>query len=186
MDPVLLIIIVNAVVFILPYIIPFAGSYDSFTNFQLLGIMDKPDVRDGEWYRLLTSNYLHADVFHILVNMYSLYNVGPSIVSIFRPVGFFVIFTLSGIAGSLFSFLFNHNSGGSLGASGAIMGLLGALLSAAIVTNNSALISTIVIYVAIIGLYGFLIPQIDNWGHVGGFVAGVALGFVLLYFRAIA
>jgi rhomboid protease GluP len=184
MDPILLLIAINTLVYILPYIVPFGGSFDSFTNFQLLGIMNKSDVRDGEWYRLFTSNFLHADVFHILVNMYSLFSVGPGVFFIFKPAGFAIIYILSGIAGSLFSFLFNNSlSRGSLGASGAIMGLLGALLSAAILNGRTDLVNTILINVAIIALYGFLIPQIDNWGHLGGFITGLVLGFGILYFR---
>jgi rhomboid protease GluP len=185
MDPILLLITINTLIYALPYIIPFGGAYDSFTNFQLLGIMNKGDVRDGEWYRLFTSNYLHADIFHIFVNMYSLYNIGPNILSIFKPSGFAIIYIASGIAGSLFSFLFNSGlSRGSLGASGAIMGLLGALLSYSILEpGNTGLFNTILINVAIIALYGFLIPQIDNWGHLGGFITGFALGFGLLYIR---
>lgn len=186
MNPVLIIIIINSFVFILPYLVSFAGRYDSFTNLQQLGIMNRFDVRDGEWYRLLTSNYLHADVIHILVNMYSLYSVGGSVLSFFKPFGFFLIYTLSGITGSFFSFLFNNNAGGSLGASGAIMGLLGSLLSLAFYYNDSSLITTIFINIAIIALYGFLIPQIDNWGHLGGFIAGVVVGFALILVRAAA
>jgi rhomboid protease GluP len=184
MDPILLIITINALVYVLPYVISFNGAYDSFTNFQLLGIMNKNDVKDGEWYRLFTSNFLHADVFHIFVNMYSLFSIGPSVLSIFKPAGFAVIYIVSGIVGSLFSFIFNNGlNRGSLGASGAIMGLLGALFAYTIVSGNSAAFNNILINVAVIALYGFLIPQIDNWGHLGGFVTGLILGFCFLYLR---
>ena len=188
MDPITLLIIINAIIFALPFLIPFSGPYSSFLNFQLLGIMNKSDVKDGEWYRLFTSNFLHADVTHLLVNMYSLYNVGGPVLSIFRPFGFALIYIVSGIFGSLCSFWFNNDSmsRGSLGASGAIMGLLGALLAYAVIANEPKLLSTILINVAIIGLYGFLLPQIDNWGHIGGFVSGIVIGFGLLYFRTVA
>ncbi|MBC7471778.1 MAG: rhomboid family intramembrane serine protease [candidate division SR1 bacterium] len=188
MDPILILIIINSIVYVLPYIIPFGGMYDSFTNFQLLGIMNKSDVRDGEWYRLFTSNFLHADVFHIFVNMYSLYTVGPSVLNIFKPAGFAIIYILSGIVGSFFSFLFNSGlSRGSLGASGAIMGLLGALFAYTIlIPGNSAAFNMILVNVAVIALYGFLIPQIDNWGHLGGFLCGLVVGAGLLYLRGVA
>jgi rhomboid protease GluP len=187
MDPVLILIAINSIVFILPYIIPFGGNYDSFINFQLLGIMNKSDVRDGEWYRLFTSNFLHADIFHIFVNMYSLFAIGPTVLSVFKPAGFALIYIFSGIIGSFFSFLFNNSlSRGSLGASGAIMGLLGALFAYSIlVPGNTGLFNTILINVVIIALYGFLIPQIDNWGHLGGFLCGIVLGAGLLYSRGL-
>jgi rhomboid protease GluP len=184
LDPVLIVIILNAMVFTLPFVIPFRGDYDSFTNFQLLGVMNKSDVRDGEWYRLFSSNFLHADIVHILVNMYSLYNIGGNILDIFRPAGFALIYLSSGIAGSLFSFLFSPGRA-SLGASGAIMGLLGAMFSFIIVSGRTDALGPILINIAIIALYGFLIPQIDNWAHLGGFLCGALVGFVLLYFRQV-
>jgi rhomboid protease GluP len=186
LDPVLFVIILNAIVFAFPFIVPFRGDYDSFTNFQLLGLMNKSDVKDGEWYRLFTSNFLHADIVHILVNMYSLYNLGGNVLSIFRPAGFALIYITSGITGSLFSFLFNQSaSRGSLGASGAIMGLLGALLSFVVVTGRTEALAPILINIVIIGLYGFLIPQIDNWAHIGGFLCGAVVGLAWLYFKQI-
>jgi rhomboid protease GluP len=184
-DPTLILVLINCIVFFIPYIIPFSGPYNSLGNFQELGIMNKTDVSNGEWYRLLSSNFLHADVMHLFVNMYSLFNIGPSVMSIFKPFGFGAIYIVSGIVGSLFSYFFGNYgfSRGSLGASGAIMGLLGSLLAYSLLKGDSSLASAIFINLAIIGLYGFLIPQIDNWGHLGGLVAGFALGFVFLVVR---
>ncbi len=184
-DPTLILIIINCVVYAIPYIIPFGGPYNSLGNFQELGIMNRTDVSSGEWYRLLTSNFLHADIMHLFVNMYSLYNVGGSVLNFFKPFGFGVIYIVSGIVGSLFSYLFGNYgfSRGSLGASGAIMGLLGSLLAYSIIAQRYDILSVIFINLVIVGLYGFLIPQIDNWGHLGGLVAGFVLGLVLLVLR---
>jgi rhomboid protease GluP len=186
-DPIIILIAINTIIYFLPTIIPFSGSYgSSLANFQDLGIMNRQDVRDGEWYRLFTSNFLHADVFHLFVNMYSLYSVGGSVLTVFGGFGFGLIYVVSGIIGSLFSYLFGNFgifSRGSLGASGAIMGLLGSLLAYAILRNDPRLLSSIIINLIIIGLYGFMIPQIDNWGHLGGFVAGFAIGFIFLFLK---
>jgi rhomboid protease GluP len=187
-DPSLILIIINSIVFFLPYLIPFSGPYSSLGNFQQLGIMNKGDVNDGEWYRLFTSNFLHADFFHLFVNMYSLYSIGPSIVRIFGGFGFGLVYVVAGIVGSLFSYQFGNYtmSRGSLGASGAIMGLLGALLAYAILVpspSSAQLIPQILLNLVIIGVYGFMIPQIDNWGHLGGFIAGFAVGAVLVFTR---
>jgi rhomboid protease GluP len=187
-DPSLILIIINSIVFFLPYLIPFSGPYSSLGNFQQLGIMNKSDVNDGEWYRLFTSNFLHADFFHLFVNMYSLYNIGPIGVSFYKSFGFGLIYIVSGIVGSLFSYFFGNYSmsRGSLGASGAIMGILGSLLAFALLNPSpatSSLIPQILFNLILIGIYGFMIPQIDNWGHLGGFIAGFAVGAILVFTR---
>jgi rhomboid protease GluP len=188
-DPSLILIIINSIVFFLPYLIPFSGPYSSLGNFQQLGIMNKSDVNDGEWYRLFTSNFLHADFFHLFVNMYSLYNIGPTAVSMYKGFGFGLIYVISGIVGSLFSYQFGNYgmmSRGSLGASGAIMGLLGSMLAFAVFNPSAgtqSLIPQILLNLVIIGIYGFMIPQIDNWGHLGGFIAGFCVGALLVFTR---
>ncbi len=175
----LILIVINVIIFIIPYFVTFRGPFDNFTNFLMLGWKENAAIRDGEFYRLFTSNFLHGDITHLFVNMFSLYNVGPIVNSVFGNLGFSLIFFLSGIGSSLTSFWFNPNP--SVGASGAIFGLVGALSALAIATNNISLLFNILVVIAINVLIGFLNSTIDNWGHLGGFMFGLVIGFILIY-----
>lgn len=182
MDIVIGLILVNIIVFLLPNFISFGGNgFDNFTRFLSLGWKSNSDIRDGEYYRLLTSNFLHADVIHLFFNMFSLYQVGPAVAQIFGSTGFSVIYLSSGITGSLFSFFFNPLRP-SVGASGAIFGLVGALLAYSLVTGNMGLLGNIILIIIINGAYGLQNGQIDNWGHLGGLVAGTVVAFLLILF----
>ena len=132
-------------------------------------------VRSGEIFRLITYMFLHAGFIHIFLNMYSLYIVGTKIEDFFGKWKYIIIYLFSGICGGLLSIGLNQNVI-SVGASGAIFGLFGALIYfgytyrgyvGAIVKSQ---IVPIVIYNLIIG---FFIPGIDMWGHVGGLFAGM-------------
>ena len=170
----------NIFCYFLPFLIQFSGSSsDSFQNFLAMGWKSNREIASGEYYRLLTSTFLHGDEIHLLVNMYSLWSIGGISMSVFGTTGFGLIYFLSGLGGSLASFFFNANP--SVGASGAIFGLVGALLALGIQTNNFGLINsifiTIVINVAIAFLPG---SRLDNWGHLGGILTGFVVSFVLL------
>ena len=132
-------------------------------------------VRSGEIFRLVTYMFLHAGFIHIFLNMYSLYIVGTKVEDFFGKWKYIIIYLFSGICGGLLSIGLNQNVI-SVGASGAIFGLFGALIYfgytyrgyvGAIVKSQ---IVPIVIYNLIIG---FFIPGIDMWGHVGGLFAGM-------------
>ena len=110
--------------------------------------------------------------------MYALFNLSPIVTTLFRPWGFLLIYLTSGISGSLFSFWFNSNP--SVGASGAIFGLVGALVAYAILAGDYSLLSQLFLIVVINVAYGLMNSQIDNFGHLGGFTAGIVMGFVLL------
>lgn len=177
----IVLIVINVVVFALPNFIKFNGpSVDSFQNFLMMGWKDNAEIRDGEYYRLFTSNFLHADLTHLFVNMFSLYNVGPLVNGIYGNLGFALIYFLSGIGSSFTSFQFNPNP--SVGASGAIFGLVGALLAFAIfnIEDHGGLLANILIVIAINVAIAFFSPRIDNWGHMGGLACGFIIGSLLL------
>lgn len=184
MDVVSLLIVINCIVYFIPYLFDFSGgSQDSFGTFLALGWNSASEIRDGDIYRLFTSMFLHGDIMHLLFNMISLWQVGRFILlpQVFGLSGFLIIYFTSGLAGSLASFLF-HPMVPSVGASGAIMGLVGALLSYALIVGDSSLFSQIFINIIIIFAIGFMSGgRIDNWGHLGGLVSGIALGAVLSY-----
>jgi len=136
----------------------------------------------GEAWRLVTPVFLHADLLHIGVNMYSLWALGPAVERFFGQARFLIVYLLSGICGVLLSLVMSPAP--SVGASGAIFGLLGALaaflyLHRATFGQLGAMQLRQLVFVALINLGMGLTPGIDNWGHVGGLVAGVALAWSL-------
>jgi len=136
-------------------------------------------------WRILTSNYVHLEIAHIAFNMWALWQLGRAAERIFGRWVYFVIYTATGISGSLLSLL--HNPMGlSAGASGALFGIVGALIAALYLGKlpfpkrvRDSLLKNLV-WVAIINLgLGASIPNIDNAGHVGGLVMGLAVGAII-------
>lgn len=132
-------------------------------------------VKAGEYYRLFTCVFLHIGIMHLLCNMYSLYIIGREVESLFGKVKYIIIFVLSGIFGSIMSIAFSHNTI-SAGASGAIFGLLGALLYFGIHyrTYLGEAIKRSVVPIIVINLViGFFSEGIDLAAHIGGLVGGI-------------
>ncbi len=136
----------------------------------------------GEAWRLVTPVFLHANLLHIAVNMYSLYALGPAVERFFGRGRFLAVYLLAGISGVLLSLVMSPNP--SVGASGAIFGLLGALaaflyLHRATFGQLGAMQLRQLVFVALINLGLGLSPGIDNWGHVGGLLAGAGLAWFI-------
>jgi len=140
-----------------------------------LGLKVNEFIQQGELWRLFTPMFLHGSILHIGFNMYALYIFGPGLERQFGHARFLALYLISGFAGNVASFMFS--SAPSLGSSTAIFGLLGAQ-GVFIYTNREvfggvarrALNS--IIMIAAINLIIGLSPGIDNWGHMGGLVAG--------------
>lgn len=137
-------------------------------------------INAGEYYRLISCMFLHGGVVHVGVNMYSLYALGPFVEGIYGKLKFTVIYFFAGIVSSLFSYKFSTDI--SVGASGAIFGLLGAALVFAMKMKDRVrkdfirnILSVIVVNLVI----GFSIPNVDNFGHLGGLVGGMISSFLL-------
>ena len=147
-------------------------KYGALVNF------DEMNRNYIELYRLITSIFLHGGIFHLACNMYSLYVIGSQLESFFGKLKYTIIFIGSGIIGNLLSMIFLQNTYVSVGASGAIFGLLGALLyfgyhyrvylSGVI---KSQIIPLIILNLAI----GFLTTNINNLAHIGGLVGGILI-----------
>jgi len=136
-------------------------------------------------WRIWTSNYVHIGIIHILLNMWCLWSLGALAERIFDKWTYFLTYTCCGIAGSLASLGFHHDRLGA-GASGAIFGLAGALISAFYLGRlplpPQALRSTLKSLVAFAAynlFFGAVVPAIDNTAHLGGLVCGLAIGAVL-------
>ncbi|XP_073002529.1 RHOMBOID-like protein 2 [Typha latifolia] len=140
-------------------------------------------VHEHQGWRLVTCIWLHAGVVHLLANMLSLVFIGIRLEQQFGFVRIGAIYLLSGFGGSVLSSLFIRNSI-SVGASGALFGLLGAMLSE-LITNwtiytNKAVALLTLLFIIVINLALGILPHVDNYAHIGGFLTGFLLGFVLL------
>jgi membrane associated rhomboid family serine protease len=136
-------------------------------------------VASGEYYRLLTSAFLHANVLHIALNMYALYLFGPAVESAFGRARFLALYLVSALGGSALSYAFSNPAQPALGASGAIFGLFGAflVLNRKLGRDSSSVMVLIVINFA----YSFIAPNIDWRAHVGGFIAGALCAAAIAY-----
>jgi rhomboid protease GluP len=181
----IIIIGLNAIVFALPYL-GVANQQEIVQDYAVTPNISKT----GEWYRLFTSNFIHLDVMHIVLNMYSLWQLHNPVfyflqvflqgkLQLILPV-FVLLYVLSGIGGSLLSSV--KTSGLSAGASGAIFGLFGFLLILSILTGQWGVVQSLTFVLALnIGIGLLPGSQIDNWGHLGGFLSGGVFGLVLFY-----
>jgi membrane associated rhomboid family serine protease len=142
-------------------------------------------VADGEFYRLFTAMFLHSErqIFHILFNMYILFSYGPFVEHWLGTVRFVGLYLLAGLAGSTASYMFSDPQGASLGASGAIFGVVGALGVLAYymkgTAQGSAMLRGVLLFAGLNLLLGFALPGIDNNAHIGGLVGGIAIAFGL-------
>jgi rhomboid protease GluP len=150
-----------------------------------LGANHAPLVMQGEVWRLLAAMFLHGGLLHIGFNMFALYQAGQIVERLFGARAFLLLYLAAGLAGNVASMWWNPQAV-SVGASGAVFGVYGALLayvraqpgSMPISVFNQIRSSTL----AFIGyslFAGFALPGIDNGAHVGGLVAGLALGYGL-------
>ena len=140
----------------------------------LLGANNRGLVLNGEVFRLITNAFLHGSVIHLAVNMYSLWIIGTQVETYLGKVKFFIIYILSALMGSLFSIIFYENSL-SVGASGAIFGLMGALLYFGYhyrLYLSNALTSQIIPIIIVNLFLGFTMSGIDNGAHIGGLIGG--------------
>jgi rhomboid protease GluP len=142
-----------------------------------LGAKFGPLIFAGEWWRLVTAMFLHAGLLHIGMNLWCLVDLGPQVESLFSTTKFIVLYLATGIAGFLLS-LWWSPFGLSIGASGAILGLVGVLIGASF--NHGRLGKDIrgqlwrwVFYIFIFGIFF----AVDNAAHLGGLAVGILLGY---------
>ena len=177
-----ILIYINIAVFLL---MVFLGlGFISFNGDDLLkwGANYGPLVKNGEWWRLLTSMFVHGGIMHILMNMIGLFFVGLILEHQLGSVRYLIAYLLTGIVASLTS-LWWHDTSFSVGASGAIFGLYGIIL-ALLLTNvysqwvKKTFLVSALIFVGLNLLAG-LLPDIDNAAHVGGLLSGFVIGLIL-------
>lgn len=166
-------------------LVTLTGGTTSVPNLLRFGALTADRVLAGEYWRLITPMFLHVGIWHLLFNSYALWQLGQLCESLYGSARFALLFVVCGIGGSLLSITFNKTVV-SAGASGAIFGLAGLLLSAALARHavipahaRSALIRSMAPFVGYNFVFGFLIPGIDNFGHLGGLLTGAALGWLV-------
>ncbi|KAK7302444.1 hypothetical protein RJT34_13334 [Clitoria ternatea] len=139
-------------------------------------------IDKGQIWRLATSSFLHANIGHLLINCYSLNSVGPTVESFSGPRRFLAVYFVSAIASSAMSYWFCRMP--AVGASGAIFGLVGSV--AVFVLRHKDLVGGgkedlqhIARVIALNMVIGLLSNGIDNWGHLGGLVGGIATSWLI-------
>ena len=140
-----------------------------------------PVFRADRWWTVLSAGWLHGSALHILFNMMWVRQLAPATAEMYGPGRTVIIYTAAGIAGfALSSFaaafipplLVLRGGAFSVGASASIFGLLGALVYYGRRSGSSAVGSQALSYALMLGLFGFLMPGIDNYAHAGGFAGG--------------
>jgi len=140
-----------------------------------------PVFAGGRWWTVLSAGFLHGSALHILFNMMWIRQLAPVTADLYGPGRMVIIYTAAGVAGFALSsfagafipgFLFLRGGQFTVGASAAIFGLLGALVYYGRRGGSSAIGSQAFSYAMILGLFGFIMPGIDNYAHAGGFGGG--------------
>ena len=164
---------ITIVVYLIQLLTQFTLGYDLPVE---LGAKANAAIRAGQLWRFFTPMLLHGSILHIGFNMYALYIFGIGLERRYGHGRFLLLYILSGFAGAVFSFLFT--SAYSIGASGAIFGLVAA--EGMFLFQNRKLFGARVrgalnnvIFVVAINLFLGLQPGIDNWGHIGGLMGGL-------------
>jgi rhomboid protease GluP len=159
---------------------PFEIFSPSGAALRRLGMTGIGPWMNGEWWTLITSIYLHGGVLHILFNVLWIRQLGPAVEELYGPARFFVIFTVSGIAGFVVSDVVGVSF--TVGASGSIFGLLGAMV--AFGRRRGGAFGAMVLrqygqWALLLFVLGFFMSGVNNLAHAGGFLGGLAAGLVL-------
>ena len=143
-----------------------------------------PAVADGQWYRLVTSAFMHYGIAHLLFNMWALYIIGPPLETLLGRLRFGALYALSALGGSVLVYLLSAMSDATAGASGAIFGLFGATFIVARRLNLDVrwLVGLIVLNLVLTFAAPLVIGQAISWqGHVGGLVTGLFITAAYVY-----
>jgi membrane associated rhomboid family serine protease len=144
------------------------------------GVREAAGVADGAWWQLMTSVFTHVEIWHLALNMFAVFILGPTLEGIVGRTRFLAVYLVSGLASSALVMWLSFEYGATVGASGAIFGILGALLVAARKARLNAqwLVQNLVLG-AVITVVGW---RMISWqGHLGGFLGGVAAAVVIAY-----
>ena len=174
-----ILIAINVILYLIPIS---SGTYLRIINDFCI---HPASIRLGEYYRLITGTFLHANILHLGFNCYALYVIGTQLESYLGKIKYLIVYLFSALCGALLSMVFLKDSA-SVGASGAIFGLMGSLLYFGYhyrVYLGTALKSQIVPLIVANLLLGFALANVDVAGHIGGLIGGylITMGVGLKY-----
>ena len=162
---------------------PFTFFSPDLNSLILLGATGTVPVDQfHRWWSLVSANWLHGGILHIVFNMIALKQLSPVVIREYGPHRMMVIYTLAGVLGFFASYLAGVKF--TIGASAAVCGLMGSILYYGKSRGGAygqAVYKQVAGWAVFLFVFGFLVPGINNWGHGGGIVAGVLLGFLLGY-----
>jgi len=138
-----------------------------------------PGVADGAWWQVLTSTFAHEQLLHIGFNMLALYFLGPMLENVLGRTRFLALYLVSGIAGSAAVMLLSDPNTSTLGASGSIFGLMGALAVVAVKVRGQ--VQTILMWIGLNLVITFTVGGISWQGHLGGLTGGALLGAAMVF-----
>ncbi len=138
-----------------------------------------PGVSDGAYWQLVTSMFSHVQIWHIGFNMLVLFLLGPQLEAVLGRARYLALYFVSGLAGSVCVYWFSGEGSATLGASGAIFGLMGALLI--VVHKVGGNVQSIVMWLGINAVLTFAFPNVSWQGHLGGFLGGALVTAIVVY-----
>jgi membrane associated rhomboid family serine protease len=138
-----------------------------------------PGVSEGAYWQLVTSMFTQVQPWHLGLNMLVLWFLGPQLEAVLGRARYLALYGVSGLAGSVLVYWFSGEQSVTVGASGAIFGLLGALL--VVVHKIRGDVQGILGWLAINAVFTFLVPNVSWQGHLGGFLGGVLVTALLVY-----
>ena len=176
-------IIANLIIFALMFLF---GGFGAFNNPLILlrfGAQYGPFVSAGQFNRLITSMFVHGGILHILFNMYALFYFGNMVERIYGPYKYFSVYVISGFFGNLMTQLIIPGTF-SVGASGAIFGLVGLLFGSGFRQDTPRMLkpltgTALLPFIIINILFGFTMNTINNFAHLGGLAVGFTFGWLM-------
>jgi membrane associated rhomboid family serine protease len=159
---------------------------DSRDNpYYMAGVLDAPDVRSGQWYRIVTGAFMHEGFAHIAINMFSLYQLGSFIETMLGGWRMLLVYAISLVGSGLAVVYFSSPNEYTVGASGAIFGLFGALFAIGVRMGKPgrALISQTLPILVLNLVFTFAVPFISKSAHIGGLLSGFAAGLAIYAMR---
>lgn len=173
-----IIIIINTLLLIVTIV---SGGFSATNLVRLGGLLPSKITNNKEYYRLLMAMFLHGSVLHFFFNTYFTYMIGRYVERLLGSVKYLVIYLLSGLGSSVLVWLFEKPNVVTIGASGALFGIMGSLLLYTFSKKewfSPPQIKSIRSMVIINLIFTFLMPSISVLGHIGGFVSGLVLAYL--------
>jgi rhomboid protease GluP len=163
------------------------GNSTNPSSLRKFGAIDSYLIWSGEYWRLVSAIFLHVGASHLAINSISLVIMGGLTERLYGHRNFISIFLVTGVMGSTVSYINIENGVVAAGASGAIFGCLGSLVSffyirkKAFGKSGKQTLNGLIILALVNLAFGFVFPAVDNWAHIGGFIAGLSSGYFLAH-----